>query len=151
MDTNSLTLEHYGVKGMRWGVRKERSTDAGSSIKERMAARDKKIKGDRAKVLSSINRYSEARADFESSYTSKKGKTAAYELMKKHHDIAAKNISSASKLTGKEWALYLTLGPVAVPEPFSVRSREARKVVKGKGLAKSDRKKYDRYGNLKQK
>lgn len=49
--TESAYLEHYGVKGMKWGVRNDDEGKGRKSLRERAAARNLRINSERHKML----------------------------------------------------------------------------------------------------
>lgn len=106
-------LAHYGVKGMRWGVRK-RSEGGGSSEptrKERRAQKNREIVTARSRQAARERNFQEAQAEFIVARTNK-GQDRAERMMRQmereyytHPDAA-----TAQRMTsGEKWATGLTL------------------------------------------
>ncbi|QGZ17215.1 hypothetical protein SEA_GIANTSBANE_11 [Arthrobacter phage Giantsbane] len=127
-------LEHFGVKGMKWGKHKSSSNSSGSSSgpsrKElrtldrenrkatRAAARkqwDDDIETARNRVDGDARRYNEAKQQYK---TDKKtiGKVAAREILKKHEDQFIDSWNTATLTTTKEAnaQMFATVGAMAL-------------------------------------
>ncbi|UYL88206.1 hypothetical protein SEA_LILHUDDY_11 [Arthrobacter phage LilHuddy] len=128
-------LEHYGVKGMRWGKRQSSSDSSSSSSgksrselralnkaarakgrEERKAAAqkerddyDNKIESARNRVDDDARKYNEAKQQYK---TDKKtiGKVAAKQILKKHEDQFIDSWNTATLATTKEAQAQMIAG-----------------------------------------
>lgn len=97
-------LLHYGVKGMRWGVRKDRSSSAGPSRWEKRRARDQEIKDARARQASRQGETLKAEAALYNSVVTGGRKEAVATLRERQNDYF-KNPDyalAAKKTTGEK-------------------------------------------------
>ncbi|UGL63240.1 hypothetical protein SEA_TOKKI_11 [Arthrobacter phage Tokki] len=126
-------LEHYGVKGMRWGKRQSSSDSSGSSgpsrkelraldKQNRKAARaearkkwDDDIETARNRVDDDARKYNEAREKYK---TDKKtiGKVAARAILQEHEDQFVESWNTATLTTTKEAhaQMFATVGAMAL-------------------------------------
>nr|DAE91342.1 MAG TPA: hypothetical protein [Caudoviricetes sp.] len=88
---NSEELIHYGVLGMRWGVRKQPETGTGSAVKSK--EEKAKIQADRA---------AELQAKIDRKEAEKAAKKAAKKAASAAKKAANKAVSSAKKASGKK-------------------------------------------------
>lgn len=84
------SLQHFGVKGMRWGIRKAEDSADGSSAKPKKSTKptNADIKSARERQKTRAREFEEASAEYYTSRTAK-GEAAAERLMR-----------------NKEWELY---------------------------------------------
>lgn len=118
-------LEHHGVKGMKWGVRKRRDGDSGGRSSRRSskksgddsdarpskratrkasrAARDAAIKDARKKLGEKDDAYEKATLDYLNASSDKGRKTAEKVMTKAYQELNNKDLQkTAAQRTGKE-------------------------------------------------
>lgn len=105
VNSNETTLAHYGVKGMRWGVRKD-NIDKSRALSARQKQRlenDKKVHQARATQKRAGDTYEKATLDYLNSTTSE-GRRAAEKVMDKAFAEAydPKTVMMADSLTSGE-------------------------------------------------
>ncbi len=119
-------LEHYGVKGMQWGVRNEKRGESGSRKERRVKNRalNKASRGkDRAKFTSDIDK---ARARIDSGKSFKDVKKAKSQYKQNKIDLGSRE---ARKILSKARNKYATDSAVAQ------QARDGKEVAKALAIA----------------
>lgn len=111
-------LAHYGVKGMRWGVRRRRSEggseSAGPSRKERRAKNNQEIEEARSRQAARQRAYQTAQAEFMVART-RKGEAHAESIMRQMEKeyYTHPDAQTAARMTsGEKWTTGISMAGV---------------------------------------
>lgn len=100
-DETGAHLEHYGKKGMKWGLKKLQETN------DRIDATDKNVRDARAKHPELKSRYKKAKRQYKIDKQDV-GRKEAKKILSKTADEYHKNLGTALNETSNEKAIRLT-------------------------------------------
>lgn len=112
-------LAHYGIKGMKWGVRRRRSEGgeaSGPSRKEQRSQRNREIMEARSRQAARQRKFQEAQAEFVVART-RKGEARAEKLMREMEKAYFTNPdaqTAARMTTGEKWAAAIAFAGVGL-------------------------------------